>query len=75
MSIKERLRNHLQRPAEAEQPDTVFNTLKVGQRFNNGQVVFKRDDVSITVKRADGWLVTVNKGDWAWGKMVKVETK
>lgn len=64
------LSNHLAPPAESEQPDTVFNTLKVGQRFNNGQVVFKRDDVSITVKRADGWLVTVNKGDWAWEKIV-----
>lgn len=69
------LSSHLPPSSEAEQPDTVFNTLKVGQRFNNSQVVFKRDDVSITVKRADGWLVTVNKGDWAWEKMVKVETK
>ncbi len=60
---------------EAQQPDTVFNTLQYGQRFKKGQIVFKRDETSITVKRADGWLVTVCKGDWAWDKLVSIDKK
>lgn len=60
---------------EQEQPDTVFNTLQVGQRFNGGQIIHSRTETSLTVRRADGWLVTVNVGDWAWERLVKLEKK
>lgn len=60
---------------EQEQPDTVFNTLNVGQMFNKGQVIHSRTETSLTVRRADGWLVTVNVGAWAWGRLVKLEKK
>ena len=35
--------------------------------------VFKRDENSITIKRADGWLVTVVVGDWSWDKQIIIE--
>lgn len=33
-------------------------------------VVHKRDENSITIKRPDNWLVTVQKGDWSWDREV-----
>jgi len=36
----------------------------------NISVILKRDDTSITIKRHDGWLVTVCEGDWAWDREV-----
>lgn len=61
--------------SEVIQPDTPFNTLRIGQRFNKGQLVFKRDETSITVKRADGWLVTEYDTDDSWGRLVKLQEK
>lgn len=67
------MHNRLTPQTESIAPTTPFNTLQVGQRFNNGQLIWKRDENSITVKRADGWLVTVCVWDWAWGKLIRIE--
>ena len=59
----------------AKQGDEVpFNMLTSGtfRYFENGNIstVFKRDDKSITIKRHDGWLVTVKDGDFSWNKLI-----
>jgi len=55
----------------------TFSQLQKGQfRYRpDGPIntVFKRDENSITIKRADGWLVTVSKGDWSWDKLIIIE--
>lgn len=55
----------------------TFSQLTKGQfRYTtDGGVsqVYKRDENSITIKRADGWLVTVCKGDWSWDKQIIIE--
>ncbi len=51
-----------------------FSQLTKGQfkYFEGGNIctVFKRDDTSITIRRADGWLITVNNNDWSWDRDV-----
>ena len=37
---------------------------------NSISTIFKRDDNSITIKRNDGWLVTIHKNDVAWNMEV-----
>lgn len=53
-----------------------FNELTHGKfkytPTGNVSTVFKRDFDSITIKRHDGWLVTVFKGDWSWDREVVV---
>jgi len=55
----------------------TFSQLQKGQfRYTPGgsiSTVFKRDENSITIKRADGWLVTVRAGDWSWDKKIIIE--
>jgi len=52
----------------------TFSQLQKGQfRYTTTGSIstfFKRDENSITIKRADGWLVTVCKGDWSWDREV-----
>jgi len=52
----------------------TFSQLTNGQfkYFEGGNVstVFKRDEVSITIKRHDGWLITVTNNDWSWDRDV-----
>lgn len=62
---------------ELEVGNTPLNTLQHGQQYRhpNGKVhqVFKRDDTSITIRRNDGWLVTITDKDFGWGvKVIKV---
>lgn len=62
--------NKLIETIQPEANTTIFNTLKTGDKYDNG-VVFKRDETSITVKRNDGWYVTIKVGDYGWDKMIR----
>ena len=37
---------------------------------NRESVIVNRDDTFITIKRHDGWLVTVCKGDFGWDSQI-----
>jgi len=56
------------------EPTVPFNTLTHGKFKHtvtgNVSAIVKRDDTSITIKRHDGWLVTVCEGDWAWDSLI-----
>lgn len=54
-------------------PRVTFNRLKPGDKYTHSKnihTVFKRDGDSITVKRYDGWFVTIKKDSEAWRKQV-----
>ncbi|AMR34181.1 hypothetical protein A0256_23375 [Mucilaginibacter sp. PAMC 26640] len=70
--------NQLSTPITTDNaPRIPFNTLQFGDRFKHSltgnihQVFFvPLDSAYFTIRRADGWLVTCERGGFAWDKGV-----